>query len=85
MKYIVCCVRDRAIDQFGNPFVVVSTGQAVRTFSDEINKRSEGNQLNAHPEDFDLFTLGEYDTDTGMFDTDVPRQLAVGKDLVVKV
>lgn len=82
MLMIMCCVRDRGTDSFGNPFSVVAVGQAVRGFSDEINKA--GSDLNRHPEDYDLYHLGTYDTDTGLFKTDVPRMIAVGKDCVIK-
>jgi len=82
--YNVCSVRDRAVDSYGNPFFVQAVGQAVRSFSDEINRRADDNQLNKHPEDFDLYTLGTFNSDTGLFDTGVPRQIAVGKDVFLK-
>lgn len=82
MRYKVLTVRDRAIDAFGQPFFSVSTGGAIRGFADEINRVADGNQLNKHPEDFDLFLLGEYDDQDGKFYTDSPSQVAIGKDLV---
>ena len=84
MRYKVLVIRDRAIDAYGQPFFSASVGGAVRSFSDEINKVREGNQLNAHPEDFDLFLLGEFDDATAEFDTQRPAQVAVGKDLIIK-
>lgn len=76
-------VRDRATDQFGNPFCVVSKGQAIRSFSDEINRDAPDNGMRAHAEDFDLYYLGEFDTDKGRFTTNDPEMVAVGKDLKV--
>lgn len=84
MRYKVLAVRDRAIDAYGQPFFSSSVGGAVRSFSDEVNRAGENNQLNKHPEDFDLFLLGEFDDNTGEFDTTRPAQVAVGKDLVIK-
>lgn len=84
MKRVVCAVRDRASDTFGSPFYVVARGQAIRNFADEINRSAADNQLYMHPEDFDLYELGFYDDDTGLFETGVPKQIAIGKDLVVK-
>lgn len=81
MKYKIVTIRDRAADVFGIPSFVLSMGAAVRSFGDEINKK-DGSPLSAHPEDFDLFSLGEYDDETGEFEGGVPRQIAVGKDLV---
>lgn len=83
MRMIAMAIRDRAIDSFGNPFFVVAVGQAIRSFTAEINKSGD-NQLYAHPEDFDLYELGEFDTDTGLFVTSTPRQVSVGKDVAVR-
>lgn len=84
MDYIICAVRDRAVDQYNTPFFVAALGQAVRGFSDEINRKVDGNSLNMHPEDYDLYTLGTYDGATGTFKTSAPRMVAVGKDVFVK-
>lgn len=82
MKYKIVTIRDRVADVYGVPSFVLSTGAAVRSFGDEINKK-DGSPLSQHPEDFDLFYLGEYDDADGSFYADgPPRQLAVGKDLV---
>ena len=81
MRYKVLAVRDRAIDAFGQPFFTSSVGGAIRGFSDEINRPADNNQLNKHPEDFDLFLLGEFDDSNGKFDTSDPQQVAIGKDL----
>lgn len=82
MRYKVLAVRDRAIDAFGQPFFTNSTGGAIRSFGDEINRADPNNQLNKHPEDFDLYLLGEWDDATGKFDTADASQVAIGKDLV---
>jgi len=84
MKRIVMAVRDRATDSFGSPFYVVARGQAIRSFSDEVNRAAPDNGLYAHPEDYDLYELGEFDDDTGLFATGSPKQIAIGKDLRVK-
>jgi hypothetical protein len=84
MRRLVVAVRDRASDTFGQPFYVVARGQAIRSFSDEINRVAQDNPLNAHPDDFDLYELGTYEDSTGMFETGVPVMVAVGKDLVTR-
>lgn len=80
MRYKVVCIRDRAADVFSTPVFVANTGIAVRSFADEINRVGENNQMNKHPEDFDLYGLGEWDDETGEFEGTRPTQLAVGKD-----
>lgn len=84
MRYKMVVVRDRAADVYNTPAFVPSLGIANRSFADEINRVDPNNQLNKHPEDFDLFYLGEFDDNTGEFDACRPQQIAVGKDVVVK-
>lgn len=85
MKYIVCCVRDRVADVYGQPFFSASTGLAIRGFQDEINRADEKNILHNHPEDFDLYQLGTYDDTTATFELlEHPRQLILGKDSIRK-
>jgi len=83
MRYKIFSVRDRAIDAFGQPFYAASVGGAIRGFSDEINRAHENNQLHKHPDDFDLYQLGEFDDATGTFEPTRPQQIAVGKDLLI--
>jgi hypothetical protein len=80
MKLKIFAVRDRAIDAFGTPFFMQANGQAIRSFNNEINKGEADNQISAHPEDFDLYSLGEFETDNGSWQTTQPRQIAIGKD-----
>lgn len=84
MRYKICVIRDRALDAFGVPVFVASKGQAIRSFSDEVNRVDPNNSLNKHPEDFEMFYLGEYDDETATFECERPQQLAVGKDVVIK-
>ena len=67
MKQIICTVKDRAADAFGRPMFVPSAGVAIRSFSDEINRNNADNQLFNHPDDFDLYELGEFDDNSGLF------------------
>lgn len=86
MKYKVLAIRDRAIDTYGQPVFVPNVGGAVRSFGDEIKREhspQSPNPLNQHPEDYDLYLLGEYDDQTGMFECGVPEQVAIGKDYAV--
>lgn len=80
MRYKIVAVRDRAIDSFGQPVFVANLGGAIRSFGDEIKRVDPNNQMNKHPEDYDLYHLGEYDDETGTFEGIRPSQIAVGKD-----
>jgi len=80
--YKVLAIRDRAANVFGQPIFVTATGAGIRSFSDAINGGDQ--TLTKHPEDFDLWELGVYTDNDGVFTQDKPFQVAVGKDLVVK-
>lgn len=82
MKMTIFCVKDRATDAFGTPMFMLATGQATRSFSDEINRKEAGNQLNMHPDDFDLYELGWFDSDSGEFQTYAPQLVVRGKDVI---
>lgn len=83
MKRMIVAIRDRAAVTFGQPFLVVARGQAIRMFSDAINNsRDPDNAMFHHPEDFDLYELGEFeDSDGRITPNEIPVQIAVGKDL----
>jgi len=82
MKLTLCTVKDRAADAYGRPMFVPSTGIAIRSFSDEINRQAEDNQMYNHSDDFDLYELGEFDDNTGLFSLhDHPKLLTLGKQV----
>lgn len=84
MKQIVCAVYDRAAELYGRPFYVSAPGQAVRSFSDEVN-RADGDRgdMAKHPDDFDLYQLAVFNDNSGEFVPGVVI-LARGKDVVTK-
>lgn len=82
MKLTLCTVKDRAADAYGRPMFVPSTGIAIRSFSDEINRQAEDNQMYNHSDDFDLYELGEFDDNTGLFSLhEQPKLLTLGKQV----
>lgn len=85
MKMVICSIRDSAADAYGRPFFLPSVGVAIRSFTDEINRPAEDNQIYQHPEDFDLFELGVFDDSNAKFELhDVPKQLALGRQIKVR-
>lgn len=81
MKLKIYAVRDIATDQYGNPMFMISKGQAIRSFQDEVNRKDEQNMLYKHPTDYELYELGDYDTDTGTFTTQTPKQIVTAKEV----
>jgi hypothetical protein len=85
MKLNLCSVKDRAAEAFGRPMFVPSTGVAIRSFSDEINRAADDNQLYSHPDDFDLYEFGVFDDNTGKFDLyEQPKLLSLGKQVKIQ-
>ena len=82
MQFIVS-VKDRAADVFNRPFFVPHRNVAIRDFTDEVNRSATDNQLNRHPDDFDLYLLGQFDDNTGSFiPEEAPLVLVRGKDVL---
>lgn len=86
MLLFVVSVKDRASDVFSRPFFVPHRNVAVRDFTDEVNRSASDNQLNKHPDDFDLYLLGQFDDASGAFiRAGEPVVLVRGKDVVQSV
>lgn len=83
MLQFVVSVKDRAADVFNRPFFVPHRNVAVRDFTDEVNRVAADNQLNKHPDDFDLYLLGTFDDNTGTFSMEEqPLVLVRAKDVI---
>lgn len=77
----IVAIRDRAVDGFGIPIFVHHINEGIRTFKDEINR--EGSVFGAHPDDYDLYHVGDFNDATGEITPIKPSQLAIGKSMVV--
>lgn len=74
------CIRDRVAGVHMSPFFLTSVGQAIRSFSDEVNRSSEDNQLFKHPDDFELYHLGAWENENAKFEVfEVPVCVMLGK------
>jgi hypothetical protein len=78
--YKLLAVRDSALNAFGRPFVAPATGAAVRSFNDEVNNPQS--DLFKHPDDYELYELGEFDDSDGTFHLlPQPKSILRGKDV----
>lgn len=86
MKQTVVAVFDSAVQVFGRPFFVRSVGEAIRSFSDEVNRKGSDSPFNSHPDDYSLYHLADYDDEFGRFafpeGAAEPRMLVRGKDVL---
>lgn len=69
MKLKMFAVLDAKVGFFGNPFVEHREESALRAFSDAVNDGSNpNNQWYRHPEDFALYEIGEYESETAVIE-----------------
>lgn len=86
MKIQVCCMRDVRAGLYWNPVFVPSIGAAIRGFEDEVNRAAEDNTMYKHPQDFELFHLGTFDTESATFELfERPRSLCEGGSCIRQV
>lgn len=82
MKLYAIATRDIVANVFSQPIFVPHIGIAIRAFGDECSGKGQQKDLAAHPEDFELWLIGEYDDITGQMEPgiqpDSRKQIAVG-------
>lgn len=84
MKINMYALFDSAAKAYISPFFLAEDGQALRTFSDNVNSDHENN-ISRHPDQFTLFKLGTYDDSNAKIETlDAPLSLANGLELVTE-
>lgn len=67
-------IRDSKGEVFHTPFFKKTHGEAERDFTAAV--RDDKSQLSQFPDDFDLYYLGEYDDQKGIFKTlDTPQHM----------
>lgn len=64
MKLLAFAVHDSKAELFSRPFFAVAAGAAVRSFEDAVNDGKS--EYGAHPADYTLFCIGDYDDGTGV-------------------
>lgn len=84
MKMIVCAILDLASETYGRPFCMQARGQALRSFSDEVNRSHQDNAMCHHPEHFILYKIADYDDSTGSLTAHPPEQLGLATDFKIK-
>lgn len=77
-KMILVSVRDKKAEAFHPPYTVPTKGIAIRAFGDAVLKG--GTDLSQHPEDFDLFMIGEFDQLSGKLIPCDPVSICSGLD-----
>ncbi len=80
---VICAIYDSKAEAYSQPMYFQSTGQAVRSFSDECNRKDSN--IGMHPEDYTMFHFGDFDERTGAFDfLTAPVALSQAVHLVIE-
>lgn len=77
----VFTVRDQKAAAYLLPFFQMTTGMAIRSFSDRCNDLTHG--FCQHPEDYTLWQLGTFEDESGLFDL-LPVPLLVRQGIQCK-
>lgn len=62
-------VKDKVSEEFAPPFVAKNDAVALRQFNNLIN--------NLNPQDYSLYHIGQYDSDTGLITVTLPEKIGV--------
>lgn len=80
MKYGIYAIRDKHVG-FMEPRLSINDKVAIRGFANTINNSPVGSDIGFAPGDFDFYKLGEFDTETALFDTSIPVFLVSGSSV----
>lgn len=81
MKQVVMAMFDKAAGFYGQPFFVSARNLGVRAFRDAVNGKTD-DQICKHSSDFELYQLGTFDSESGVFSQgDFPELVARGSDV----
>ena len=80
MKHRIFSVFDVKAKAYLPPFFMPEQGQAIRIFTDCVNKPEH--QFGAHPADYALFEIGDFDDNHGSLVPCAPSLVCQGLELV---
>lgn len=67
MKFVVCSIKDR-LNGFMNVFLEQNLDMAKRGFLHGIQSAGSESLYFSHPDDYSLYCLGTFDTDSGLLE-----------------
>lgn len=77
INQLVVAIKDRAVNAVLGIGLAPTKGAAIRNFQDDLAQPN--NQMAKHPDDYELWILGEMNTETGQIKPEAVL-LAVAKD-----
>lgn len=83
MKLGVYAMRDR-LTGFLQPTFDQNDPVAMRNFESAVLQVRPGNLLHTNPEDYSLYKIGVYDSETGVIEPMDPLQILTGSAVILK-
>lgn len=80
MKMQVFSILDKAVGAYLQPFFCRAKGEALRSFIDAVG--DEKGDFCKHPDDYVLFWVSEFDTESGIFLAMEPQRLLSAREAV---
>lgn len=75
-------IKDVKVGAFQQPACVAAVGAAERAFSDAVSNPNKDTDISRHPEDFELYILGEFNDENGAINAyTTPTFLMGGKNV----
>ena len=74
MTYSMYCIRDSVLDSFEAPWCAISDASAQRTFGNLL--KDADSPYSRNKEDFSLWRVGQFETDTGIVSCDPVRLMS---------
>lgn len=81
MNLKIYTVFDNAVKAFLQPFFARSHGEAIRNFTDAVNDPKTS--LNAHPHDYSLWHIGDFDDNSANIVANPPERLLSGTEALI--
>lgn len=69
MKFNIYSIRD-SYTGFMTPVIEINDQAAKRNFDHAVHQ--DGSLMNSHPQDYDLYRIGEFDADSGVIVPEIP-------------
>ena len=81
MRLHVYAVYDKAVSAFLPPFYARSRGEALRGFTAACNDTKH--QFALHPDDYVLYSLGEFDDESGFHSASEPQRVVSARESLI--
>lgn len=76
MKKVVIAVKDTIAEIFHDPRIEINIPSAIRAFTDGVKD-------SPHKDDFSMYVIGEFDTQTGVLTSKEPTRIYSGHDVAI--